>query len=63
MTMDEKTIIEIFNASGTLMRSVRLNDNALDVTQLHPGFYYVRIEKDDQLIVKRFIKEWSELFT
>ena len=53
----EGTTIDIFNATGSLMRYVRLNENSIDVSQLLPGLYFVRIEKEGQMIVKRFIKQ------
>lgn len=53
----EDATINVFNTSGSLMRHVRLNENNLDVSHLHPGLYFIRIEKEGQLIVKRFIKE------
>lgn len=56
MQMNETTI-EVFNTSGSLMRHVFRNENTLNVSQLHPGLYFVRIEKEGQVIVKRFIKE------
>ncbi|HZV71818.1 MAG TPA: T9SS type A sorting domain-containing protein [Saprospiraceae bacterium] len=56
MIMDE-TSIDIFNTSGRLIRNVVLNKNTLDVSQLPPGLYFVRIEKESQWIVKRFVKE------
>jgi len=48
--------ITVFNASGSMMPNVLSNRNTLDVSQLPPGLYFIRIEKDGQLILKRFIK-------
>lgn len=56
MSMNETTI-DVFNTTGNLMPIVRLNEKTFDVSQLLPGLYFVRIEKDGQMIVKRFIKE------
>jgi hypothetical protein len=53
----EGTTIDIFNATGSMMRYERLSENSLDVSQLLPGLYFVRIEKEGQLIVRRFIKD------
>lgn len=53
----EGTTIDVFNASGSIMRSERLSANTIDVSKLVPGLYFMRIGKDDQVIIKRFIKE------
>ncbi len=44
--------VQVFNALGQLMLSETLNDNALDVSSLRSGIYYLKI--DD--IVYKFIK-------
>jgi hypothetical protein len=56
MQLDGATI-QVFNGAAGMMRVVYTNENMLDVSQLLPGLYFVRIEKDDQIIVKRFVKE------
>lgn len=56
MPLDNATI-NILYSSGNLMRNVRLNGNTINVSQLPTGLYFVRIQKGDQLIVKRFVKE------
>jgi hypothetical protein len=38
------------------MRNRRLSENIVDVSELLPGLYFVRIEKERQVVVKRFIK-------
>ena len=49
--------IDIFNVSGHMARFVQLSENTLDVSQLNPGLYFVRIYQDGELIIKRFVKQ------
>jgi hypothetical protein len=53
----ENAIIHVLSASGSVMPNARLAEKLLDVSSLNPGLYFVRIEKEGQVIVKRFIKE------
>lgn len=49
--------IDIFDASGQMMRFVQLSENTLDVSQLNPGIYFMRIYQEGQLLIKRFVKQ------
>jgi hypothetical protein len=52
----ENATIDIFNVSGSVMRNRRLSETTVDVAELLPGLYFVRIEKEGQVLIKRFIK-------
>ena len=56
MQLDNATI-DIVSVAGSMIRNFSLDGNAVDVSQLQPGLYFLRIEKEGQLIVKRFVKE------
>jgi hypothetical protein len=52
----ENASISVFTISGSLMPNKRLSENTVDVSGLLPGLYFIRIEKDGQVVIKRFIK-------
>jgi len=54
--MDHATM-EIYNASGSLMRNLNRYDNSIDVSGLLPGLYFMKININKQIIIKRFVKE------
>ena len=56
MSLDHATI-KVYNISGSLVPFERLNENTLDISLFNPGLYFIRIEKEGQVVVKRFVKE------
>lgn len=49
--------IQVFNTASEMMCVVHIDENMIDISQLFPGLYFLRIEKDDQILVKRFVKK------
>jgi hypothetical protein len=53
----EDAVIDVFSVSGSLMQEVQRNANTVDISQLNQGMYFLRIYKDGQVIIKRFVKQ------
>jgi hypothetical protein len=49
--------IAIVNTSGGLIFVIPSASQTLDVSTLVPGLYFLRIEKDGQVVIKRFVKD------
>lgn len=51
--------IKVFSFNGLLMKDVIITDESetIDISQLNPGIYFISIETEDNVIVKRFIKQ------
>lgn len=59
LTDKEVKSIKVFSFSGLLMKDVIITDESetIDISQLNPGIYFISIETEDNVIVKRFIKQ------
>jgi subtilisin family serine protease/chitodextrinase len=57
--IEEKTVIEIFNVSGTVFIKKQLNKNLneLDISNLQSGVYFVKITCGEQISVQKVIKK------
>ena len=55
----QKSIVDIFNIQGKAFTSFYLdkNQNRLDVSHLPRGIYLLRIQSDQNHIMKKFVKQ------
>jgi type IX secretion system substrate protein len=49
--------IKLYSVSGALVKEVRLENNQIDMSDLTPGVYYVKIIAGSRQIIKKIIKE------
>jgi len=48
----------VFSAYGSRVKHLVLSDNSLNIEDLHPGIYILKIRiKDEYVIIKRLVKE------
>ena len=50
------SFIEIYNSKGKSMQVKSLNTNQINVSDLTPGLYFIRIHSEKNSVVKKFIK-------
>lgn len=55
--LNPKAEVQIFNIIGVLVSSQSLVSGSLDVSNLLPGVYFLRIEQGDDFVLKRFVKQ------
>ncbi len=48
--------MRIYSATGSLLETVKINENTLDVSHLSPGVYFINIETGQGVHTKKFIK-------
>ncbi len=54
----KNSLIEVFSAYGSRVKHLVLSDNSLNIEDLHPGIYILKIRiKDEYVIIKRLVKE------
>ncbi|HNW90719.1 MAG TPA: T9SS type A sorting domain-containing protein [Bacteroidales bacterium] len=55
----EKSIIEILNIQGQLVKSIKSNDSKtnIDVSALQSGMYLVEVKTENGVVVRKFVKE------
>jgi hypothetical protein len=49
--------ITIVNTTGKLVKSLTLNSNVIDVTDLSNGVYFIKLTTNEGLITKKFVKQ------
>jgi len=57
--IEEETVIEIFNVSGTVFIKKQLNENLseLDISNLQSGIYFVKITCGEEVSVQKVVKK------
>lgn len=55
----EAGVIDIINSSGQIVDRLEINDNTttIDISKLSKGIYFLRIQSDGKIQMKKFIKE------
>ena len=55
----QKSQIEILNVQGQLMKSVKANENfvTINVSKYASGMYFIKVNAENGLEVKKFVKE------
>lgn len=53
---EEKAHINLINATGIIVFNGNMEGNVLDLTDLKPGIYYLKIQTKNQLVIKKLVK-------
>jgi hypothetical protein len=54
----QKSEIEILNIQGQLIKSITSNGKTtIDISELAPGMYFVKVKTENGIAVKKFVKE------
>lgn len=48
--------VELISVNGRLLKSFKTNFERLNISNVKPGFYFLRITVDHQLYMKSFVK-------
>jgi hypothetical protein len=51
------SIVEVFDISGKLLLKKQLDSRQLDISNLSQGLYFIKLETNEGMVVKKFIKE------
>jgi hypothetical protein len=51
------TQIDIYSVEGKLVRSLKVEDDAVQIDGLESGIYMLRIMKGDEVIVRKVVKQ------
>ena len=51
--------LEILNTTGQVIKNINLNDNrtSIDISGFANGMYFIKIQSDNEVFVKKFVKE------
>ncbi|MCG8699712.1 MAG: T9SS type A sorting domain-containing protein, partial [Bacteroidales bacterium] len=57
--IEEEASAQLYNSNGALVKTILLNSDLTktDISELSSGLYFVKVLVEDELLVKKFLKE------